>query len=110
MGIENKLERGVARLVVFEPTLDPGAEPKWDKYIGQLNTFSLVIDRSVDPNTYRLYAHDGVKEGGYLVVGDEGAPGAPGPGVTVILVPDNEWPPDPDPDPTNWYVRVAGAV
>ena len=39
--------------------------------------------------------------------GDIGPVGPQGEGVKVFLIPNSMWPPAPDPDPLNWYVRIA---
>ena len=41
------------------------------------------------------------------IQGPEGPDGPPGPGINVIVVDHGDWPPPADPNPLNWYVRLA---
>ena len=41
------------------------------------------------------------------IQGPEGPDGPPGPGINVIVVDHADWPPPADPNPLNWYVRLA---
>lgn len=57
---------GSIRLVIFDPELDPLAQPPFDKYVGQTNTFSLVWrDRAA--GLAELYIHDETTPGGHLL-------------------------------------------